>query len=296
MAHRLKVAGIVVFLLVDVVLVVYLMGQMRADRYQGGGVDLDQLSTSPSPEQADPVGSVSLIQGKGALMRVTAGSCSKEGRPQLEVSTDGGESFDEMAVPVLAGSEELRPPTVRTIMTATAKSPEELSVVAGDDDCKPAQYDTSDGGASWEKADKVGIWYLSDAGDEVLTPDGAVDPGCDANSLSYLGDGDARVTCEGSFIRATADGGKTWTVLGSLDGVRAAVFPDPRLGFAVAPSGECSSASFSSSDGGLTWQEQACIEEKDKFGVLTGNGGRLVTGDADTVLVSEDRGEKWSKP
>ena len=123
MAHRLKVAGIVVFLLVDVVLVVYLMGQMRADRYQGGGVDLDQLSTSPSPEQADPVGSVSLIQGKGALMRVTAGSCSKEGRPQLEVSTDGGESFDEMAVPVLAGSEELRPPTVRTIMTATAKSP-----------------------------------------------------------------------------------------------------------------------------------------------------------------------------
>lgn len=296
MAHRLKIAGIVVFLLVDLLLVMYMINQTRDDRYGGAGADLEGLSTSGTPEEVEPTGAVSLIQGDGPLIRVTAGSCTSPGRPLLETSTDQGKSFEEVAVPVLGDQDEVSPPTVRTILTATSTSPDELTVVAGAEDCKPGQYSTTDGGLNWEKADKVELRYVNISRDEVETPDGARDPGCEVASLTLLGDGVGRVACVGGTIRATADGGQTWAVVGTLEGVRAAVFSAPKFGFAVAPSGDCKSAALETIDGGLSWQEQGCIDKKAEFKTLTGGPGRLTTGDAEKVLTSSDRGATWAAP
>lgn len=308
MNHGLKVAGVIAFLAVDVVLIGVLFRHTNAGNAQTTTDAGDSVSsskgvagTSPTTEPTKAAGEVTLVAAaSGNLIKVTRGTCTSNGRPMLELSNDGGKLFKEVALPLLAKSDDTTPgsqaPTVSTILQIDAKSTTEYAAVATDDNCVAHGYVTDDGGASWRKIRSIKVWYLSATGDEVVSPEGASEPGCEVVSLSPFSDRNAKVACADGSIRGTDDNGKNWVTLGRLKGLTAATFVDLRNGFAVAADDGCMARAYSTTNLGLDWKPAGCIDDKKSVSSIAGSAGKLEALVGTEISSSADGGATWKKP
>ena len=301
MNQRWKFGAFAAFLVVDVVLVGFMIRELNDDQKDAVSKAPSTTTTTEAQKTEEPTGAVG-VTTKGAgdtLIRSRRGSCSNTGRPLLEISRDGGQNFQEMAVPVLEEADATepgsRPTSVRTVLHVELESADEFTIVAGDEKCKPHRYASEDGGQTWERKKGFEAWFVDAANSEIVSSNGVLNPGCkQITALSQLSDVGAKVACSGGAIRATADSGATWATLGNLENVKAAVFAGVRVGFAIAEGSKCL-RSYSTEDGGASWQAAGCVEDVDVED-LAGTATHLVVADEKDVRISTDQGESWKKP
>ena len=298
--QRWKLIAFAVFLIVDLLLVGYVIQQYRADQVptasdgpKPSGGDVETLGGPATGDlRAD-------AKGGNAVVRWRMGSCASPGRPLLEVSVNGGRSFEERAVPVLEASNDTDPGSrakpVRTILAVEPESADKLRVVAGDEDCRAVLYTTENGGDSWNRQVSLDAWYVDATSEAVFSPTGTSKSGCTITSLSPISDTEAVMTCSGGLILSTIDAGEAWTQSGDLNrDVEAAVFVSRRTGFAIAKDTQCA-RTFMTTDGGVTWVPAGCVDNME-VAALTGTANWLVALDRTTVRVSTDQGKTWIDP
>lgn len=284
------------FVAVDLVLLTFALGRPQtsvAETRPTPGV----ASSSAPAELSKPNGSVTLIYTSGALVRLTRGQCTANGRPKLEVSRDLGVTFREVALPLLNASisPELgaQVETVNAVLNVSIGSPTEMTLVASDSDCKENGYATDDGGASWKPGEVPAVWSVDAAGTGVISPSGSSEPGCDVVALSPLSERNAKVACTNGIIRGTDDSGGEWVTLGRLDGVTGALFAGVRNGWAVAPDGDCRARAFSSANAGNSWTRLGCIAKDAGATSLVGTPTKLFVLIGEEIHLSTDGGKTW---
>lgn len=302
MRHKAAIAAFAVFLMVDLTLLVVLYEHVHGERAAVGDEPIPSSVTGPpSPAVADtkaPDGRVGLVlSDSGILARVWQGRCVRGSRPRIEISRDAGKVFEEIALPLLsegegAGSDK-KDETVRTVLQIRADSPDEITVVASDDQCVARRFDTKDGGQSWTPSNTIKTWYIDAAGTGVVSPDGPSDPGCSVAALSLLSDRNVKVACDDGTIRGTDNNGDEWVTLGSLNGVAGLTIPTLRDGFAVAPEAGCKSRAFVTADAGGQWDAAGCIARKHAATSMVGTAGALFALVGNDVHFSDDAGKTW---
>ena len=298
--ERLQAAAVILFVLAIAGVVVVLL--MRVDREAPAA---QAPSATPSNDldaaAGDPVGSVSLIAGKGDLVvRVTAGSCTAPGGPKLELSENQSRTFHRIRLPQVDDGSGISAasPAVRAIVWARATTEHKLRVAAADTECKVHEYTTADGGVTWEQeAGGVARWYKDPGTEGVVAPTGPVDPGCDGVvSIMPLTRKSANVVCVDDIFRTTRDGGATWIDAGRLPDTSVAVFTRPLIGYASVVERRCKSRIHATVDGGRTWIPRGCVHEEFILPGLTGTEKRLVAGGTAGMRLSTDGGATWKIP
>ena len=303
MKHKLLVAGFGLFVVADIVLVAILVRHVKADSYHAVGQPIASTSTSSATSKptavVKPTGARSLVVAPSSLMRVTRGTCASNGRPYLELSTDLGKNFHEVGLPHLKEADSTilgsQPVIVKTILQVNVTSTSEIAVVASDANCVAHGYSTQDGGASWSELKSIKDWFVNASGDEVVSPAGPSQPGCSVTDLSLFSDRNAKVSCQDGTIRGTDDSGATWVTLGSLNGMKTAVFSGLRSGFAIAEDADCKSRTYVTDDAGLNWTAAGCAGEV-KAESIAGTPARLLILARNDVKVSTDGGTTWTSP
>lgn len=286
-----KVTALAIFAIVDVVLLVLVL--RGGDAVEPGEVTRPTSEPSASASagaQAEPAGPVKFMLGGGnVLMRITQGSCTGTGRPVLEISTDRGARFREVALPTLDDSGRV----VSVVLGAESTSADELTLVAGDEKCQTHGYTTTDGGETWTAGDVPPVWYVGADGQSVVSPALESQPGCTVASLSPQSEINVKVLCTSGVVKGTNDSGLTWVELGTLSEAVSATFVGLRQGYGVAPQAECRSQLYSTADAGGSWTPVACIDEKATMVALVGRGSRLTATDGETAWFSDDSGLTW---
>lgn len=240
-------------------------------------------------DTVDPAGVLHLADD-GTLLRSWRGTCATAEQTRLELSRDGGVGFDEVALPIDADDSLV----LRTVLDLTADSADDITIVGNDDACETRVFTTDDGGETWESTETYGEWYVPAAADEVISPDGPVQPGCVAVAVDAVSEINAKVVCQDARVLGTNDAGETWIFLGVLDGARDLTFDTISEGAALATTEGCASAVFASVDGGETWQQQGCATEDAEGASLVRRGETLLLSlEAGRVLVSDDDGQTW---
>lgn len=304
MKRKAAVVGFVIFLAIDVALFVAVRKHVEHDPVvSDAGTSAPQApSTSPSSDvTASPTGRASLaLSSSGILAKVWRGQCVKDGRPRLEISSDLGKTFEEIALPLLDDVEATAGPgeradMVRTILMVQVESPDEITIVASNKECKAQRFDTTDHGESWTEADPGDVWYVDAAGTGVVSPEGASEPGCDVVALSPLSDRNAKVACSDGTILGTDDNGDEWVTLGELGDIGGLTIPTLRDGFAVAPDDDCESRAFVTTDAGGEWEPAGCIAKNGEGTSLVGGPRSLLALVGDEVHLSTDAGKSWSR-
>ncbi len=299
MSRWLTVTGLVVFVAVDVALVGAVVAKASSDanhpRQAVGptskvsSAPLKTATPSPSATPAAPAvrpaAAVLLsVARDGTVLTATRHSCKESGPVSVDVSTNLGKSYVERQAPVVQ------------VLSLDALSSKDLRLVGTDSGCTISQFSSTDLGASWTRSLSVDTWFIGPDGDEeVVTPSRTAKPGCDVVSVWPTDASLARVACADGRIRGTGNGGKSWQNLGGLDGLRAAVFPAPGNGMALASFQGCAAQAFTTRDGGRTWSRANCISGT-KAQAIAYNGSTLVALVSDQTYISTNRGASWRQP
>lgn len=298
MKRKAAVIGFVIFVLIDVVLFIALRDHLNREQV----IDDDPTSVpATTPEAGEPVaanGRTGLTwSDSGILAKVWRGRCVANGQPRIELSTNLGQTFEEIALPLLSQPDANEPgqraETVRTILLIRVDSPDEITVIASDDACKARRFDTTDRGASWKESPTISTWYVDAAGTGVVSPEGASEPGCDIVALAPLSDRNAKVACADGTIAGTDDNGDEWVTLGLLPGVTGLTFQGLRAGFAIASDDECEARLNVTDDAGAAWDRAGCVAEEGDAKSLVGGAGNLLALVGDEVHRSTDAGKTW---
>ena len=289
MSQRLKIAFVVALVLVNAGLVYLVrekMADSRAEAAKATPAVVPTTPTTPTPEpRTEPGGQQSLTVARDdAIFRIYGGSCGGKDVAGISVSTDSGATFDDVALP----------PDMRAVFMLTAKNADTLDLVAAGKSCEPLRYVSTNGGAAWEAAEGADVWFLGPQ-KKVTAPVGPVDPGCDETlTLSAPNRDTARVFCATGVLIGTANAGKGWARLGSLNGVKAAAYASPTQGYALAPEGACVTGAYSTQDAGRTWTAVGCLDAAPGR-ALAANRNLVVAIAGDAVYISEDGGRTWGK-
>lgn len=291
MRQRLKIASVVALVAANLALL-FLVGQKMVD----SRVEADDrlpprapsapATTDTEPPRAAPGGRQALVVTEDVIFRLFSGSCDGKEGAEITVSSDTGATFDDVGLP-----EE-----VRSVFSLAARNADDLDLVAAGEDCEPARYVSTNGGSRWEAAEGADVWFMVPQTKQVTSPEGQVNPGCTENlTISALTDRTARVFCASGALIGTDDGGRTWSRLGTLDGVRAAAYVTRTRAFALAPDGGCATGSYTSDDAGRTWDPVACLDAAPAR-ALAASGDVVVALVGGDILVSEDAGRTWTAP
>lgn len=294
MRRSVRLAPLALLLVVDVMLLAWLVRWVDDHQVSAGSSSSATTSSSPGPTGDAPVatGRVSVVGSGSAILRLTEGACTGEGRPVLELSTDVGRTFDETAVPVLEAPDGTTS-APRTLLAARATSPTAINVVAGDLDCVARGYATADGGASWVEA-PYGDWYVDASRTSVVRPDGQpVEPGCPVTTLSVVSEQNVKILCDDATIRGTNDSGETWDVLGGLEGITALTMTARFDGIGVAARPECASQVLVTGDAGGSWDVVGCVDPSVTITHLTRTADQVVAATDTQVWTSSDGGATW---
>ena len=292
MSDKLKIALVAAFVVVNAVLLVVLSQTMSGWRtnLSDDAPAPTELSVTPTPTAEKPeepkVGGnrgVALADD-GTIIRWLSGSCEKDQVPELKASTNGGDSFDTIKLPEASA-----------VLAVRADSGEEFSVVTANKDCVVSTNRTSNGGKDWESAEGANLWRLAGRGEGVvISPNGEVDAGCTALSVSPISEQNARVLCDSGEIRGTDDTGETWISMGTYPGATAGVFPSIGEAFVVAKDTDCEARVFRSGDGGGTWNPLGCAGDESAK-AFASNGDTFAAIVGKDVAVSTDGGTTWGK-
>ncbi|WP_106849644.1 hypothetical protein [Blastococcus sp. Marseille-P5729] len=295
MKKRWVPIALAAFVIVDIVLVYLAFRHTRSG--DAASAETQSATTSAGPDDAtSPTGGgspsaagtpsangLALVSmgSDNSVLRATTGSC--EGGPPavLEVSTDGGQTFETVAG------------TTPGILRVIAKSQANLQYVGADHECKPALYQSVDGGETWSKGPSEGTWHLAPEGDGLIGPDGPVDPGCQPVSLSVLSRDAVFIACEDDTVRSTADAGAEWQTAGTLADIASVSFLSSRNGYALSVGEQCGAEVSRTTDGGVTWSPVGCIQGTTPQALDA--IGQLVVATVDgQAHLSSDGGATWN--
>lgn len=243
------------------------------------------ITASPKAPTVKPAETVLLsISRDETIAMATRQSCDAKQAVNVRVSTDLGKKFVDRQTPVTQ------------ILDLKADSRDDLTIVGTDVDCVVGSWASTDQGATWAKLPAIAGWYVDPSRlDKVVSPKRTGKPGCDVISISATSDTFARVTCSNGTILGTGNAGKAWQDLGHLADVRAAVFPAPGNGMALASYQGCAAHGFTTRDGGRTWSKAGCIAGA-KAQAIAYSGSTLVAIVDGGVFVSANKGETWTQP
>ena len=298
--RRFLVVGVVLACLVEGFLFVKVLRD-RADGPDPAGASATPTSErpdteDPTPNTQGPAGVLRLrMSDDGYLIRSWRGSCSEPGRTKLEISPDGGASFNEVALPVV--DEGSKTPSVRALLAINARTRDEMTIVGSDADCKTVAFETEDGGKSWQSQDKITGWYLNATGAEVGIDGAVTRPGCSVLRVAPVNEQNAKVLCDDGDIVGTNDLGAEWAVLGTLRGGVDISFASLRDGFGLRRTSDCVAQLASTADAGNSWDTVSCVAKKAAGAAdsMTAAGGRIFVQVAGEVYVSTDTGKTWTK-
>ncbi|WP_353511274.1 hypothetical protein [Intrasporangium sp.] len=239
MKRGLITAGLIAFLLVDIVLVYVALRPPPVTPAAVGiptGSSTDgAASTTPprstSQPQTSPTGSGTtgptgtanlrprpvgiLLVGldSDVAWKATTGTC-RDGGATLSLTRDGGSSWDEVKVP---------PTTISRVQVLSAGTG---FVVGADRGCGENEFTTDDNGGTWTgPRPLVGGWARKLAQPkEIVTPeDGSSRPCGDQNvlDLSRTSAEQAEALCLDGSVKVTNDSGATWSESGEAEGALA---------------------------------------------------------------------------
>lgn len=232
MDRRITTAGLVVFLLVDIVLVYLALRPPAvstatpAPSTVSTGTPAQGSATSPTPtgspttretesENVEPRPASVLLAGLDAdvAWRASVGSC-RTGGATLELTIDGGATWDEVD------------PPVDNIARIQPLGPGRGFLIGGVDGCSQVEFTTEDGGEGWAgPRDLAGAWARKlDAPDEVTTPQEPRSGPCGDQAvldLSRTSADQAEALCLDGSVRETEDGGVSWRDSGEATGALA---------------------------------------------------------------------------
>lgn len=295
MIRSLKISAIIVLVIVDLVAISLAIKHVNQDppvsatAAVAGTPETSALAeTTAPPAETTPTG---LAVSGDSIGRFVAGTCDAEGSASLQVSSDRGARFVDVALPGKSGATAGTAPAVRKILSVDFTSATTMTLIGDDADCKPVRWTTDDAGKSWKQKSSTSGWYVD--GGSVVAPDGKVDPGCSALAVSAVSDRNAKVACKDSAIRGTDDAGQNWVALGSLDGVTTVSFSSVSDGFALAKSSDCAARAYSTVSAGGSWKAGGCLDPSGEASAIAGTPTLLAALVGPKVYVSLDQGASW---
>jgi len=209
------------------------------------------------------------------------GSCRAKEPSQVDVSTDLGGTFGRADTPA-------------SQVLGLARAGDVVAVVGLDSDCRGPQRFTPSSKGTWTTSSADDLWYLDVDRSRVHAPGRTTRPGCDdVLTVSPLDDDSAAVGCGDGTLRGTTDGGRTWSRLGELPGLRAVAYRTPAVAVAFAAFQGCGARVFTTSDGGGSWTARSCLEGK-KAQAMTASDDGFVGLIDNYVFASADDGLSWS--
>lgn len=241
MKRGVSTAGLVVFLLVDIVLV-YLALRPPATLTSTAAPSVTRTTPlvpetvepaeTGAPQTTVPTGTTTsgTLDSIGQLAprpvrillaaldrevawRATVGSCATGGAT-LSISVDGGTTWDDVEAPA------------DTIARVQPLDRQRGFIVGGVDSCAQDQFTTEDGGRTWAGPDAlVGGWARRlDVRSEVTTPQSPAATPCGGDAvidLSRTSADQAEALCREGGVKVTDDGGVTWRDSGEAEGALA---------------------------------------------------------------------------
>ncbi|WP_348788955.1 hypothetical protein [Leifsonia sp. NPDC080035] len=224
--RRLAIIGLIVFVVVDIVLVIWAVTASRTPRETSGAPAAaasaaGRVTASPTtPARPTATASSAPIPVADAVAphrllavlsdttawRARTGACPAT-PAQTEVSTDGGATWKP--------SDASGPTGASAIVRLTVQSDRQASAVAlSAQGCNPEFIRTYVAGDNWAAyPDQLGSAWYADPKDpgKVHTPTGdKAAPCATVIGLAVGAGGDAAVLCAGHDVRTTTDGGATW--------------------------------------------------------------------------------------
>lgn len=288
------IVGVALLVVVDVVLAVLAWNHVYSGDVGAGVVEeiTDSAEaadgTDPTPTESVPAGDDAATAYDAALVadevvtRAAVRSCEDaDGPAVVEVSRDGGASFDAVEVPLAA---------VRRVQVESA---DDLVAVGTNGRCEPVARVSGDGGETWEPAplESAG-WSLVGDG-QLVSPAGELgDIGCAPAAVSGVTDEDAVVLCDDGGVLRTENGGGFWGRQTTLPFAGDVAFVSASVGYVLVSRGGCDVLVRETTDGGATWRDTQCISAEPPAAVAA-DGDVLVVLTADGAYRSGDRGDNW---
>lgn len=294
MSTKLKILALVAFVVLDVVLFYFIKERNKAD------LAAVPTTTTPSPTATTPAptaapgGPVSMVASRsGSIFLIHRGNCSKQERPLVQISANGGSRFREMNLPTgQFGAED-----VKAVLAISPTGKSTVSMIAINAECDQVTVNSTDGGDTWESADVNIQWWISADGKSVVTAVGNTSLGCTPLSVSGLDSSHAKALCTNGAVLGTQDSGATWLSFGTIAGARSIAFLDRDNGVAMGSTSACKSAAYITRDGGLSWFPDTCVSRDATLTTLVAVPGstKVFGTDTQSMWQSADSGATWNE-
>ena len=224
------------------------------------------------------------MSSDGYVIRATRGDCSRGIPGTVEISRDLGRRWSTVDSGAAA------------VLRVGARRGGALWYVDAAQGCRPAEEDSTDGGATWTSGSTDGTWFLdADSGStSVHAPTGMSDIGCVPVALAGIDLNHAVAACTTGDVRTTDDSGKTWHPASQLPGVVAISFLNAAHGYALAATSSCAAAVFGTTSAGAMWHRLTCLAGDQPRGIAAA-GDHVLAQVGNTLAGSEDGGVTWTR-
>ncbi len=291
MRGKLSILGLVLFVIADVALVTLAFRHVQPVEPDTTPTPTSEVSPSdststskgpserPKQEETDtpaPTAGQQLLSlaGDGTVLRATRGSCADDQAPEVELSTDGGRTFEPVTVA----------PGLSEVLGVDAVDAENLRVVGTAAACESQSYDGAVGDTTWEAGPDAVLWHLvrGEEADEsvVRSPEVVVKTPCPPVNVTAAGG--VRLLCGDGRVFGTANAGAKWDELGTVEGATAIAFAGPEVGYALAEAPDCTAQLLTTDDGGGTWAAASCLGDQEPRAIAT-NGDAVIAQVGDTL-------------
>lgn len=248
---------------------------------------------TPTPEPVardfDVARPVALLAAYDSLTayRAITGECPVA-PPELEVTTDGGVSWNPAGVTDASSIEAISPEGAETV-----------SVIArASDGCEPGVYRSFVQGAGWIEAEELdGRWRIDEG---VVVAPGPFETAPCATPLQVVGTSPAQasVLCADAVVHFTSDAGATWVASQPISGIAAIAARGDGLLAVLDRQGECAGLQVVALDAALVaGTPGACVTTQPTDGhialAVSNDGAMVWLWSGGVVARSVDGGQSW---